>query len=639
MNQTYTLRNLAAVLLGRLRFIVICTLLSGVAALLLARFWVPYRYEAYASMYVRNSGVTAAELDRTGNVNMNDLNASKSLVSTYIAVLTSQTVMNEVSRQLYATLDEDTLREAFPNATPDNPPNVLKCIKMSAVNSTEVMRITANTRNPEVSARICNILVGIAPESLIRVVGAGSVEVIDEAAPIYRPVSPSLPLFTLVGLFVGLCLSVLTVLLFDFFDDTVKDAEKLSNMFSRPILGEIQSADTDEKESFPSKVQTFWRGFAPIKRKKRRDRNAPYKRDPNSGASRRSRRKLITDENIPFNIVEGYKSIRTNVVFSLGTARSKTIVVSSAAPHEGKSTTAANIALAFAQISKRVLLIDADMRKPVMHRTFTADNSTGLSTLIISLSTMEDSIRRHVMGDLDLLPSGPLPPNPSELLSSAQFQNMLERLSEKYDYIIIDTPPMNVVSDAMSMQGVGGILLVVRYAQATYEDLAETMKKIDLSGANMLGFVINDVERHPAGYYRYNRYGRYGYYGYGYYGYGRRRNHAVNPVAVTDAAPVGDAPQPSDADAQGVTRNAFDADTRNGFGADAQAAFDADTRKAFNADAQSAFDANARRVFEANTRKPSAAANPVAPADAVPADDTALFDALIAPSPQPQNPS
>ena len=316
------------------------------------------------------------------------------------------------------------------------------------------------------------------------------------------------------------------------------------------------------------------------------------------------------------------------MVFSLGTARSKTIVVSSAAPHEGKSTTAANIALAFAQISKRVLLIDADMRKPVMHRTFTADNSTGLSTLIISLSTMEDSIRRHVMGDLDLLPSGPLPPNPSELLSSAQFQNMLERLSEKYDYIIIDTPPMNVVSDAMSMQGVGGILLVVRYAQATYEDLAETMKKIDLSGANMLGFVINDVERHPAGYYRYNRYGRYGYYGYGYYGYGRRRNHAVNPVAVTDPAPVGNAPTPSDTDAQG--------------------AFNDDTRNAFGADAQTAFDANARRVFEADTRKSSAvaaanpvapAAPPVAPADAVPADDNALFDALIAPSPQPQNPS
>ena len=263
MKHTYVLRNLAAVLLSRLRFILICTALFGVVAMCAARFWMPFHYEASASMYVRNSA--ASEAKQTGNVNINDLNASKSLVSTYIAVLTSQTVMNEVSRQLCAATDEQTLWTAFPGAGPSNPPNVLKCVKMSSVNSTEVMRITANTKSPEVSARICNILVSVAPEALIRVVGAGSVEVIDEAVPIYRPVSPNLPLVTAVGLFAGLCLSVLTVLLFDFFDDTVKDAEKLSKAFSRPILGEIQNADTDEKDSFPNKVQTFWRGFAPFR--------------------------------------------------------------------------------------------------------------------------------------------------------------------------------------------------------------------------------------------------------------------------------------------------------------------------------------------------------------------------------------
>ena len=605
MNQTHTLRNLAAVLLGRLRFIVICALLFGGAAFLAARFWIPYRYEAYASMYVRNSGLSAAELNRNGNVNLNDLNASKSLVDTYIAVLTSQTVMNEVSRQLCATTDEETLRAAFPGAGPDNPPNVLKCLKMSAVNSTEVMRITANTRNPEISARICNILVGIAPESLIRVVGAGSVEIIDEAVPIYKPVSPNLYLLTAIGAFLGLLAGVVTVLLFDFFDDTVKDAERLSKAFSRPILGEIQNADADEKESFPNKALTFWRGFAPMKRKRRRRRDAPYKRD--GKGSRRSRRKLITDENIPFNIVEGYKSIRTNAVFSLGTARRKIIVVSSAAPHEGKSTTAANIALAFAQISRRVLLIDADMRKPVMHRTFTVDNITGLSTLIISLSTEEESIRRHVMGDLDLLPSGPIPPNPSELLSSEQFRDMLERLAEQYDYIIIDTPPMNVVSDAVAMRDVGGVLLVVRYAQATYEDITEAMKKMELSGANMLGFVMNDIERRPPG--GYYRYGRYGYYGYGY---SRRRKSTGNaaPDANVSRAPEANGRNVANADG----RRAPEANGRNVANAEGRRTPEADRRSAagtpdervsgaFDADAQRIFDENAQRVFNANTRR------------------------------------
>ena len=529
MNHTHVLRNFAAALLGRLRFILICAILSGVLAFCAARFWMPFHYEAYASMYVKAS-------ERTGNnVNLNDLNASKSLVGTYIAVLTSQTAMDEASRRLVAALDAETLRSAFPGADADNPPDVLRYVKMSAVDETEVMKITANTRSPEASAKICNIIAEIAPSYLIRVVGAGSVEVIDEAVPIYKPVSPNIPLVTLIGLILGLFLAAAAVLFLDFFDDSVRDAEKLSKTFSKPILGEIQNADANER-----KIPTFWLTLPSFGRKRKRRRRAvSYSRDSSKRRSARPRRKLITDENIPFNIVEGYKSIRTNIVFALGTAPRKTIIVSSAAPHEGKSTTAANVALAFAQISGRVLLIDADLRKPVLHRTFVADNSTGLSTLIISMSTIDDSIRRHVMGDLDLLPSGPLPPNPSELLASAQFETLLSMLSQRYDYIIIDTPPMNVVSDALVMRGVGGIMLVARYAQATYEELSEAMKKVSLSGANMLGFILNDVERHPAGYYRY---GRYGYYRYGYsYGYGRRRNQSANVGASSSDAAFLDA--------------------------------------------------------------------------------------------------
>ena len=561
MNQTYTLRNLAAVLLERLRLIVICTLLFGFGAFLAARFWMPFRYEAYASMYVRNSGVTAAEMN--GNVNLSDLNASKSLVSTYIAVLTSQTVMNEISRQLCLTLDEETLWTAFPGADIAHPPKVQKCIRMSAVNATEVMKITANTRSPEVSAGICNIVTRLAPDFLIRVVGAGSVEVIDEATPIYEPVSPNVPLITLVGLLLGLSFGVFVVLLLDFFDDTVKDGEKLAKTFDRPILGEIQTAEY-ERDSAPAEpvdLRTLWK-FLSVEWKKKIPwirHQMRLSRRRRRGLVRRSRRKLITDEKIPFNVVEGYKSIRTNIVFALGPAQSKTIIVSGAGPDEGKSMTAANIALAFAQISDRVLLIDADMRKPVMHRTFVADNSTGLSTLISSLSTMEDSIRRRIAGNLDLLPSGPLPPNPSELLSSTQFATILDDLSRRYDYIIIDTPPMNVVSDAVVMRhAVGGIIFVARYAQTTYEELTESMKKINLAGLNTLGFVINDVDRARGGsYYHYRYRYQYGGYGYGYgYGYSRRRNRNATTVAAFEAfAPASDADSDSD-DASDVDASA-----------------------------------------------------------------------------------
>jgi len=130
-----------------------------------------------------------------------------------------------------------------------------------------------------------------------------------------------------------------------------------------------------------------------------------------------------------------------------------------------------------------------------------------------------------VINNLDLLPAGPLPPNPSELLASESFNKLLEQFSSSYEYVIIDTPPINVVSDAMVMKSsISGIMLVIRYAMTTYEDLANCMKQIELAKVNMLGFVMNDVHHnHGANYYNYKyKYKKYGYGGYGYgYGYGQ----------------------------------------------------------------------------------------------------------------------
>ena len=133
---------------------------------------------------------------------------------------------------------------------------------------------------------------------------------------------------------------------------------------------------------------------------------------------------------------------------------------------------------------------------------------------------MAKSVKSNVINGLDLLPSGPLPPNPSELLSSGNFKALLKQFSNHYDYVIIDTPPVNVVSDAMVMKdSISGIMLVIRYAMTTYEELANCMKQIELAQANMLGFVMNDVHHnHGAAYYNYKyKYKKYGYgYGYGY---------------------------------------------------------------------------------------------------------------------------
>ena len=172
-----------------------------------------------------------------------------------------------------------------------------------------------------------------------------------------------------------------------------------------------------------------------------------------------------------------------------------------------------------------MLLIDADMRKPVQHKTFELKNQEGLSTLIIKRSEADTSIQKDIQKNLDILPSGPIPPNPSELLASDRFSTLMDELSGSYDYVVLDTPPVNVVSDAMVIKNaIGGILMVLRYGVTTEDELSDCMKQIDIANVNVLGFVLNDIyNQYGKSYYNYKyKYKKYGYYnGYGY-GYGHR---------------------------------------------------------------------------------------------------------------------
>lgn len=462
MNNNYTIGNLFALLMSKIWIIVIFTISIGAASFGISKFIIPMKYESYTTMYVKNNNTMNSKQNK--NVDLNDLNASKSLVSTYIAVLKSNAVMEQVGVKLLKLYDKNDLSAMFNiESGKISTDDINECFSMSAVDETEVMRITVNTKNPEMSADMCNIIAEIAPNFLIRVVGAGSVEIIDTAVPNNIPVSPNILLITCIGAVVGLSFSIFIILIFDFFDNTVKETEELTKKFNKAILGKIQSIEIKKKKGKKNRTKT-------------------------------DSINLITDKNIPFNVVESYKSIRTNILFALGTCDKKIFAVSSPNPGEGKSTMAANIAVALAQTGSTVLLIDADMRKPVQHKTFKIKNSNGLSTLIINKSNMNNSIKKNVVKDLDLLTAGPTPPNPSELLSSERFSELLEKFSINYDYIIIDTPPINVVSDAMVIKdSISGILIVLKYASTTFEDVSSCMKQIDLAKTNMLGFVLNDI--------------------------------------------------------------------------------------------------------------------------------------------------
>lgn len=222
----------------------------------------------------------------------------------------------------------------------------------------------------------------------------------------------------------------------------------------------------------------------------------------------------LLDEKTPFNVREAFNTLRTNVVFGMAPSDGKSLMITSANQSEGKSTTSVNLAVVLAQNGAKVLLIDADLRKPKLHRFFNIDYNKGLSQFLIGQATLNDSLYRTPIEGLDLMTAGIIPPNPSELLGSSRMKVFIEKAEEYYDYVIIDTPPINVVTDATVLsEYVSAVLIVVHYASTTRDDFQKAKNQLRISGANVIGFSVIGVKTEHKGYYKkyYKTYSSYGY--------------------------------------------------------------------------------------------------------------------------------
>ncbi|UOQ87022.1 CpsD/CapB family tyrosine-protein kinase [Gracilibacillus salinarum] len=215
-------------------------------------------------------------------------------------------------------------------------------------------------------------------------------------------------------------------------------------------------------------------------------------------------RHLITKMNPRSPISEQYKTIRTNLQFSSVDGDLQTMLVTSSGPSEGKSSTTANLAIVFAQQGKKVLLIDADMRKPTLHYTFRMDNRRGLSSVLVGESTLLESISNCDVAGLDLLSCGPIPPNPSELLGSKAMEKMIVAAKEEYDVILFDTPPVLAVTDAQILANIcDGAVMVVRSNQTENDAAIKAKELLEVGNAKLLGVVLNDREQKKGHYYYY----------------------------------------------------------------------------------------------------------------------------------------
>lgn len=215
-------------------------------------------------------------------------------------------------------------------------------------------------------------------------------------------------------------------------------------------------------------------------------------------------RHLIAKLNPKSPISEQYRTIRTNIDFASVDQKIHSLLVTSSGPGEGKSMTAANLAVVYAQQGKKVLLIDADLRKPTVHYTFRLDNLRGLSNILVGENTFNDVIHSSDVDHLDIMSCGPIPPNPSELLASKKMEKLLEELKASYDLIIFDTPPVLAVTDAQVLANiVDGTLLVVRSKHTEIEGAQKAVESLRPAKAKLLGTVLNDRIKKQSNYYYY----------------------------------------------------------------------------------------------------------------------------------------
>lgn len=220
---------------------------------------------------------------------------------------------------------------------------------------------------------------------------------------------------------------------------------------------------------------------------------------------------IVTIKNPKSPLAEAYRTLRTNIQFSSFDKRIQTIVVTSSQPGEGKSTTAANLAVVMAQGGHKTILLDCDQRKPTQHKVFGQSNLTGISNLLIGEVRFEDAVIKTEVENLCLLTAGIRPPNPAELLGSGRMRSLLTKLREEFEYIIIDTPPVLAVTDAqVASKYADGCLLVTASGEADREAAMRAKELLVKVDAKIIGVILNKLDTSRKGYY-----GQYYHYYYG----------------------------------------------------------------------------------------------------------------------------
>lgn len=389
-----------------------------------------------------------------GIIAYNDVLTSERLTMTYAELVTRRPVLQDVVESIDAPITADQLASMT---------------RVQAIENTQLLRLSVEDADPELAQRLANATAEQFIASNAKQGGLtrpGTVSIVEPATTPGGPVRPRTELNTFIGALAGLFVAGIVISIYEYLDDTLKTREEVEAAAGISTLGSVARFGRGTLER---------RGLA-----------------------------LASKDRTP--AAEAYRVLRTNLQFS--TLDAKALLISSANPKEGKTTTVANLAVAIAQTGLRVIAVDSDLRRPALHRTFGVSSGAGLTNALLHpVPDLDRLLQPTQIENLWVLASGPLPPNPSELLNSARMDAVIQALRQGADMVLFDSPPIGAVADASILAAkVDGAILVVDAGRTRAEALRSACEALSRSKTRVLGAVLNKLTSRSGGYYTYGYY-------------------------------------------------------------------------------------------------------------------------------------
>ena len=455
MINNFHLEKLLWIIKSKLLYMILAALIGAVVAGGYASLTQTATYRAQISFYVYSNPDYVTD---TGvNLSSSDITQANSLLTSYMQILNSATFLNEIID--YTGLSEYTVEA------------LQKRITASAVSNTAVFKVSVLDQNPMNAMNIANAIGELAPDEIISIVKSGGIEVLDAAELPTEPYSStSVMMYALIGAVLGFAVVAAWCVIRGLLNTTIRRKYEIEDMFTIPILGEVPQQQAKNKTEAMS---------------------------------------VRLDKDSNFGLKEAYSNIRVGLLFMKKGAQCPIYAVTSADCQEGKTTSALNMAISYAQMNKKVLLIDADMRNSSMKKFLSdveLENETGLSEYLAEITDKPDKIAFHTY--LDIILSGTMPPNPSELLVSERWYQLLQDSQKKYDAIFVDFPSLGIVSDALCLAQVATTyVLVVRENLTRIERIEMIVGRLESLDTDICGFIYNGISQKSPDY-NYRLYGK-----------------------------------------------------------------------------------------------------------------------------------